>query len=100
MIDYASYASLDDILPSWIAPYIKVASLLGVRPEVAYPAAVFVVGIVVGVSAAFAIAKWRAGRNEQAQAERQHRNSLIQAVMAVREELLGYGAVNSQRVEG
>lgn len=93
------YAYLDALLPPWIAPYIKAASLLGVPPEVAYPAAVFVVGIVVGASAALAIVKWRAGRNERAQAEREQRSSLIHAVMAVREELLGYGAVNAGRVE-
>lgn len=93
------YSYLDALLPSWIAPYIKAASLLGAPPEVAYPAAVLAVGIAAGASGALAIAKWRAGRHEQAQAERQQRSSLIQAVMAVREELLGYGAVNVGRVE-
>lgn len=93
------YAYLVDLLPPWIAPYIKVASLLGVRPEIAYPAAVFVVGIALGASVTASVGKLRARRNERAQADQRQRDGLRLAVMAVCDELLGYGAVNVERVE-
>ena len=87
------YSYLDALFPSWTTSYIKAASALGVPPEVGYPTAAFMGGIMCGVWVTLAIAKWRAGRNE-----REQRNSLMQAIMAVRDELLGYGEVNAERV--
>lgn len=94
----APFAYLDGLLPSWVAPYLKLAAQLGAPPEVSYPAAVFVVGIVVGASATIAVTKRRTG-HEQAQTARQQRDAMILAVMAVREGLLGYGEVDAEKIE-
>lgn len=89
------YSYLNAIFPEKLASVVRVAQELGIPQEVVYPVASFGLGIFVGLW----IAKWRARWSEPVRAERQQRSSLIQAVMAVREDLLGYSAVNPQRVE-